>query len=166
MAVTAYLWLKDHGGNPIKGDVKVKGREGSIEVLAYDHGVLLPTDDNTGKITGSRIHDPFRLTKATDDSSPVLNRAVASAQSLVSAEIKLYRSNDAGQEEEYYNFFMEDVKIVSVNSQMPNVKDPEKQKYGHQEHLELRYEKITWKFVEGNIISSDAWNERTTAPAA
>ncbi|HFO9162640.1 TPA: type VI secretion system tube protein Hcp, partial [Escherichia coli] len=28
---------------------------------------------------------------------------------------------------------------------------------------ELRYEKITWTYKDGNIIHSDAWNERTTA---
>ncbi|TDY81189.1 UNVERIFIED_ORG: hypothetical protein C7429_102307 [Pantoea allii] len=28
---------------------------------------------------------------------------------------------------------------------------------------ELRYEAITWKYVEGNIISRDTWNERATA---
>ncbi|PVZ82389.1 Hcp family type VI secretion system effector [Serratia sp. S1B] len=33
----------------------------------------------------------------------------------------------------------------------------------HLEQLELRYEKITWTYKEGNIIYSDSWNERTTA---
>ncbi len=28
---------------------------------------------------------------------------------------------------------------------------------------ELRYEKITWTYKDGNIIHSDSWNERTTA---
>lgn len=34
MAIPAYLWLKDDGGNPIKGSVNVQNREGSIEILS------------------------------------------------------------------------------------------------------------------------------------
>ncbi|HHD2856167.1 TPA: type VI secretion system tube protein Hcp, partial [Enterobacter kobei] len=33
----------------------------------------------------------------------------------------------------------------------------------HMETVELRYEKITWKHNDGNIIFSDAWNERQSA---
>lgn len=34
---------------------------------------------------------------------------------------------------------------------------------GHLESVQLRYEKITWCIVDGNIQYTDAWNERTTA---
>ena len=50
MAIPAYLWLKDDGGAHIKGSVDVKDREGSIEILAFGHGLHLPTDNLTGKI--------------------------------------------------------------------------------------------------------------------
>ena len=50
MAIPAYLWLKDDGGADIKGSVDVQGREGSIEVVALDHDVYIPTDHNTGKL--------------------------------------------------------------------------------------------------------------------
>lgn len=53
MAIPAYLWLKDDGGADIKGSVDVQGREGSIEVVALDHDVYIPTDNNTGKLTGT-----------------------------------------------------------------------------------------------------------------
>ena len=56
MAIPAYLWLKDDGGADIKGSVDVNRREGSIEVLGFGHGLFLPTDNNTGKITGTRVH--------------------------------------------------------------------------------------------------------------
>lgn len=59
MAIPAYLWLKDDGGADIKGSVDVQGREGSIEVVALDHDVYIPTDNNTGKLTGTRTHKPF-----------------------------------------------------------------------------------------------------------
>ncbi|EMJ5312529.1 type VI secretion system tube protein Hcp, partial [Klebsiella pneumoniae] len=33
----------------------------------------------------------------------------------------------------------------------------------HLETLELRYEAITWKYTEGNIIYRDSWNDRCCA---
>ena len=80
MAIPAYLWLKDDGGADIKGSVDVQGREGSIEVVALDHDVYIPTDNNTGKLTGTRTHKPFTFTKEIDASSPYLYKAVTTGQ--------------------------------------------------------------------------------------
>ncbi|MDN7141259.1 Hcp family type VI secretion system effector [Pseudomonas sp. JQ170] len=163
MAIPVYLWLKDDGGADIKGSVNVQGREGSVEVIAQDHGVFIPTDNNTGKLTGARIHEPFLFTKEIDASSPYLYRAVKSGQTLKKAEFKWYRINDAGQEVEYYNTTLENVKVVKVASKMHNVKDPVTEKLNHLELVELRYEKVTWTFKDGNIVHSDSWNERESA---
>lgn len=70
MAIPVYLWLKDDGGNPVKGSVDIHQREGSIEITALAHAVSRPTDDLSGKITAPREHAPFILTKALDSSSP------------------------------------------------------------------------------------------------
>lgn len=51
MAIPVYLWLKDDGGADIKGSVDVQDREGSIEVVAQEHCLYIPTDNNTGKLT-------------------------------------------------------------------------------------------------------------------
>ncbi|WP_329911739.1 Hcp family type VI secretion system effector [Serratia quinivorans] len=163
MAIPVYLWLKDDGGADIKGSVNVKDREGSIEVVAQEHCVYIPTDNNTGKLTGARIHQPFLFTKEIDSSSPYLYKAVTTGQTLKSAEFKWYRINDAGQEVEYFNTKLENVKIVKVVPVMYDIKDASKEKHGHLETIALRYEKIIWTYKDGNIIHSDAWNERTTA---
>lgn len=159
MAIPAYMWLKDDGGADLKGSVDVMQREGSIEVLSFMHGLSIPTDNHTGKTTGNRIHSPLAIEKEFDSSSPYLYKAVAKGQTLKSAEIKWYRINDAGQEEEYFNMLLENVKVVAVNPVMYNVKTCEK--CNHLERIELRYGKITWKYCDGNVIFSDDWNERT-----
>ena len=33
------------------------------------------------------------------------------------------------------------------------------------ENIEIRYESIQWKYVDGNIIFKDSWNERVVAYA-
>ena len=39
MAIPVYLWLEDEGGSPVKGNVDVNGREGSIEVSELMHSL-------------------------------------------------------------------------------------------------------------------------------
>ncbi len=159
MAIPAYLWLKDDGGALIKGSVDVATREYSIEVKGFHHNLMIPTDQATGKVTGTRIHSPMLIVKDFDSSSPYLYKAVATGQNLESAEIKWYRINDAGLEEEYFNMMLEGVRIVSIFPAMATGDNPNE---NHMETVELRYEKITWKHSDGNIIYQDSWNSRVT----
>lgn len=159
MAVPAYMFLKDDGGAEIKGSVTVAGREGGVEVVEFNHQVYIPTDGNTGKLTGTRVHKALEFVKEVDSSSPYLYKAVTTGQNLKSVEIKWYQIDDAGQEVEYFNTLMEGVKIVSVKPEMHNIKDPSKEQYNHLERIELRYEKIVWTYKDGNIIHSDSWVE-------
>ncbi|WP_047607051.1 Hcp family type VI secretion system effector [Rahnella aquatilis] len=160
MAIPAYLWLKDDGGALIKGSVDVKDREYSVEITSFSHNLYIPTDGNTGKLTGTRVHGALIFQKEFDSSSPYLFKAVATGQSLKSAEFKWYRINDAGQEVEYYNMLLENVKIVSVTPMMHDTKTVIN--VGHLEQVQVRYDKITWHYLDGNIQYSDAWNERVT----
>ncbi|WP_243077563.1 Hcp family type VI secretion system effector [Pantoea sp. MQR6] len=159
MPIPAYLWLKDDGGALIKGSVDVHGRENSIEVQGFAHGVTLPVDPTTGKITATRSHMPISFEKEFDASSPYLFKAVTTGQTLKSAEIKWYRISDAGQEVEYFNMLFEGVKIVSVLPGMANIKASSGQT-NHVESVAMMYEKVTWRYTDGNIQHSDAWNER------
>ncbi|MBN7121789.1 Hcp family T6SS protein CtsH1 [Erwinia billingiae] len=161
MAIPAYLWLKDDGGASIKGSVDVRDREGSIEVRGFTHNLSIPTDDNTGKLTGTRKHAAMLIEKEFDSSSPYLYKAVASGQTLKTAELKWYKINDAGQEAEYFKMLIEGVKIVSVTPVMHDITSVIGT--GHLESVQLRYEKITWKYCDGNIQFTDAWNERSGA---
>lgn len=160
MPIPAYMWLKDDGGALIKGGVDVQDRECSIEVRGFHHNLMFPTDNATGKATGTRVHSPMLVVKEFDYSSPYLYKAVATGQRLTSAEIKWYKISDAGQEVEYFNMLLEGVRVVSIS---PTMASPESSKENHMETVELRYEKITWKHCDGNIIFTDSWNDRQTA---
>lgn len=160
MAIPAYLWLKDDSGASINVSVDVKDREGSIEVKGFSHNLRLPTDSMTGKPTGTRKHAPIIVQKEFYSSSPYLYKAVATGQTLRSAEFRWYNINYAGQEEEYFNILLENVRIVGISPIMHDTKDPEKEKHNHLECVEFAYEKITWKHCDGNIIFSDSWNEK------
>lgn len=160
MAIPACLWLKDDGGADIKGSVDVNGREGSIEVLGFNHNVSIPVDGRNGKITGTRTHGVMSLEKEFDSSSPYLYKAVSKGQTLKSGELWWYKINDAGQEVGYFVMNMENIKLVSISPAMINSKDPAHMHLNHLESISLMYEIITWRYVDGNIIFSDSWNER------
>lgn len=157
MAIPPYLWLTDEDGSPIKGGSHVKHREGSIEVLRFTHGIHNPSDATTGLLLGTRNHSPIRIEKEIDQSTPHLCRAVAASRPLRTAELKWYRIDESGKEQEYFNMLMEGVRVVSVAPQMHNIKDLAKLDCNHLEVIELRYQKITWRYCDGNVQYSDHW---------
>lgn len=55
---------------------------------------------------------------------------------------------------------LEGVKVIAICPMMHDCKNPAAEKHNHLENISLRYEKITWKHCDGNIIFSDSWNER------
>lgn len=159
MSNPAYLWFIDENGSPIVGGSMVLGREGSIEVKSLSHHLTIPTDRNTGKLTGMRIHTPILIQKEFDRTTPLLARAICRGVTLKSAEIKMYRTNEAGFEVEYFNMLLENVKVTGFTPGLhPGVASGT-----HLENIEMRYETIQWKYTDGNIIFKDRWNERATA---
>ena len=56
MPIPAYMWLTDDGGAAIRGSTTVQGREGSIEVIGFNHGLSIPVDSRSGQISGTRSH--------------------------------------------------------------------------------------------------------------
>ena len=160
MPIPAYMWLKDDGGADIRGSVTVQGREGSIEVIGFGHGLNLPVDHSSGQINGTRSHSPMNIEKEFDASSPYLYKAVATGQTLKSAELKWYRINDAGQEAVYFIMLLERVKITGVNPGMANTKLADMSPLNHIESVSIMYERITWHYTDGNVKCTDSWNER------
>lgn len=91
MAIPGNMWIYDDGGALIKGGCDVADREFSIEFKGFHHNLSIPTDNATGKPTGTRQHSPMIIVKEFDYSSPYLYKAVATGQNLKSAEIKWYK---------------------------------------------------------------------------
>lgn len=163
MAIPVYLWLTDHTGNQVKGSVDIQGREGSIEIIEFMHSVDLPTDHLTGKITGKRIHSDFALIKEIDSSSPYLYKDVSTGQKFKQAELKFFRINYNGQEEEYFRIIMENVRVNGIEPLMFDIKNTTFERHNHLEAFYLAYEIITWHYLDGNIIHTDRWDAEEEA---
>ncbi|WBG92157.1 type VI secretion system tube protein Hcp [Pantoea piersonii] len=156
MSTPAHIWLTDENGSPVVGECVMPGRLGSIELKSVMHSVSVPVDPNRGKLTGTRVHSPIVIQKEFDQTTPLLFRALCEGRTLKSAIIRLYRIIDAGLESEYFNIFLENVKITTISPYL----QPNGMTSTHIESIELRYESITWKYTEGNILYRDYWNDR------
>ena len=159
MSNPAYLWLTDTNGSPITGSSLVTGRIGAIELKAVTHHLSIPVDGNTGRLTGTRVHTPITVQKDFDKTTPLLYKALSENQTLKSATIKMYQILDAGVESEYFNIILENVKVTGIT---PNL-FPDSGTGTHSATIQFRYEAITWKHCDGNIIYKDSWNHRATA---
>jgi len=158
MSIPAYLWLYDQNGVLIKGGSEVLNREGAIEVQSFTHGLSVPFDGNTGRLMSTRIHQTMGIVKEFDNSTPYLYRAVAKNEKLQKAIIKWYRINSAGVEEEFLNMAMEGLRLININPHMHNFKLANGQSSAPTESIGLGYQKITWKYLDGNISFTDEWN--------
>jgi type VI secretion system secreted protein Hcp len=166
MAIPAYMWIKNENGEDLKGSVDVVDREGSVEVIEFRHEVRIPTDSDTGRLTGTRKHEPLTIIKSFDASSPYLYKAVCEGQTFATVEIKWYRIDETGKEDVYFIHKLESVKICSVKPIMYNVKDKNYERYVHMEEVSMRYQKITWTFTDGTLQASDSWKDRETKKAS
>ena len=159
MSTPAHLWLEDENGSPVVGGCNMPLRLGSIELKSFSHGVTIPVDRSWGKLTGTRIHTPITIVKEFDNTTSILYRAVCEGRPMKKAIIKMYRILESGIESEYFNIILDNVKITTVSPYLA----PGGMSSTHLETIEMRYEAITWKYVDGNVIYRDSWNDRATA---
>ena len=156
MPIPAYMWIND---GEIKGGCTVAGREDSIEVLEFNHEVRIPTDPDTGTLTGTRKHEAFKIVKAFDQSSPLLYKAVCEGLTYETLRLEWYKIDDEGAEIMYFKHDLEQVKVCSVKPMMYNVKAKEYERYVHMEEVSFRYGKISWEYPDGGFMHSDSWLE-------
>ena len=160
MAIPVYLWLMDDAGKQVKGSVDINDRESSIEIVELMHAIELPTDEATGKITAKPVHGDYAIIKEVDSASSLLYQGVTTGKRYQKAVLRFYKINDNGIEVEYFRTTLEEVRINRIEPFMFDIRDTAFGNRNHLEALYLRYEKITWHYIDGNIIYSDSWNER------
>ncbi len=143
----------------IDGSSEVKGREGTVEVLAFEHLVEVPVDVKDATATGTRRHGAVQLTADIDKATTGLIECTCSSKAIPTVEIDFYMIGDDGKQTKYYSVKLENSRVTSAKMWFPNVDDAPTKSYKHLMTYDLRYEKITWTFLDGNLEFSDAWKE-------
>jgi type VI secretion system secreted protein Hcp len=155
MALAAYATLKINGED-IAGGVDITGREGTIEVFAFEHEVRRPVDIQRGRGTGTREHRPLCITKEYDSASVYIYRALARNE-VCELKIDWYRITPEGMEEVYYSHLIEDARISNIKAVMHNTLDPTKEQFVHMEEICFIYSKITWTYAPDGLEHTDDW---------
>lgn len=157
MALSGYLTLSGTRHGPILGSVTQKGREGSIEVIAFLHEIVAPRDPTNGRPTGKRMHKPFSITKQLDRSSPILYDVLTHNENLTEVVLKLFRPNAAGVERHAFTVRLVNATIASMQMRLLNVKHPRHSKMPELEEVSFAYQRIEWTWVDGGITADDDW---------
>ncbi|WP_024550122.1 Hcp family type VI secretion system effector [Siccibacter turicensis] len=163
MSLPAYLFLYDENGMLLRGGSQAAGRENAIEIMSSSYGVRQPVDPHTGRMGGTRQHDPYIIHKQVDKLSPLLAICVCEGRRLQKAEMRYYETNDAGTEREVYRVTMEEVVVMYVNASHTWI--PGSGNHNMIETVGLRYARIEWHYLDGMIKYDDAWVKTATQQA-
>ena len=170
MALMAYLKLKGQKQGEIKGSVAQKGREGKIAVIAAEHELVAPRDAASGLPTGKRQHKPFMLTKEVDIATPRLYTLLANNEPLTDWELQFWTAQTkgaagAGAEVQHYTVRLFDARLVGLQFQMPDLRDPALAKLAEREVLSFVYGRIQWAWTAGGLMAEDSWLDGPAAAA-
>jgi type VI secretion system secreted protein Hcp len=157
MALNAYLKLTGQKTGPIKGSVTLKGREGTIMVIAVDHELSSPRDPSSGLLSGKLLHKPIRIRKEVDRSSPLLYQVLTMNENLTGWELQFWRPTPTGTEVNHYTMRLTNANLANIEFHMPNTKDPDLQRYTEFEEVSFIYQRIEWTWTEGGITAYAEW---------
>ncbi|MCH8530630.1 MAG: type VI secretion system tube protein Hcp [Saccharospirillum sp.] len=157
MALPGYMQITAENQGAIEGDVDLAGREGSIEILNFQHTVKIPSD-SFGIPTGRRVHLPMTIGKVVDRSSPMLFQALCDSELLTEVLIDWYRTDGSGMEELYYRLRLKNAQITNIEFYVPETSDAEHQVSGHREKVSLVYDHIIWSHEVDGVEYEDAWS--------
>jgi len=143
MAIDAYLQIGD-----IKGESMDDKHKDWIECLDVDFGVDQPRSPVTstagGHTTARAEFDEVLIAKLTDASTPILLQHCAMGKTIPKAKFEFFRADGNGERIKYFEMALESVLISSVKPGIqPGV--------GMQEHLSLKFAKVTWKYTQQKI---------------
>ena len=162
MALNAYLKITGSKQGIIKGSCIQRGKEGLIEIIAFDHEIVSPRDVATGQASGKRQHKPLVVTKELDKSTTALIQALIQNETLTSFELKFFAPNKlgtaGGQGSEFNHFTirLKNASVAGIKTSMPNNKNPELSKYAEYEECSFVYEEIEWVWTHGGLTANDA----------
>lgn len=147
---------KEAGSPESIGKLSRPEHKDEILVWSFDYTVTQPTDHASGEATGTRVHGVAKITKMFDKSSPLLFKALTTAELLTEVVFKFFRIEGAA-ETHYYTITLENARVTEFNAWMPNFQDPSQAHLQQMENVSFRFTSITLEFLDGGIRHTDSW---------
>jgi len=155
MGLPVYIQVTDSNKKPIEGECAESEHKGWIMGFCFRAGVSIPTDPNTGQVTGGRVHAPFVISKEIDKSSPELFNMMCKGEKCDTIVVDMVRKESNGREVTYYKYTFKNAQIVRLSSESPDVRDVGQQFKRCQEEVEFRYQAVTVQHLAGKKEATD-----------
>lgn len=140
------------------GTMSKSSFEDYIQVQAFKHQIMVPTDPQSGQPSGVRTHRGMSITKVYDKASPLLYQMLATGEQIEELTIEWYRTSASGEQEHYFTTKIEEGTIVDITAHMPNCLDPANGPFTHMEDITISYKKIEWTHEAAGTSGSDSWD--------
>lgn len=158
MAQTVHLKLQIDG-NDVEGESTIASldREGTIECSSFHSGLTAPYDPATILLTARRQHEPVRIYKRIDKSTPLLLKALCRSEPVTSAEFRFFRPavSGAGAEEHFFTVKLENGRISSVRQVSEDAIMAGEAAPPMMEEVSFVFQQITWTYEDGGATHSD-----------
>ncbi len=162
MAHTGYLFIKGIEQGDIESDLEKDDVEGAIAFYAFEYKVNVPEVNGKKSTDSLVVHNPIKITKAVDETSTQLLKALCTSEKLVDVEIRWYSFVD-GYEELDYTIILNNAKIVGIDSSAEILRQnlTDQKQYPLSEMISIMFEKVSieHKNYEEGSIDIDIANE-------
>jgi len=155
-AIEAYMKITGQNTGDFPGTATLPGYEAWLAVAAFGHNLYHPVDPQTGDVTGSRRHDPIRIVKAVDESSPIFYSALISGD-ILTVEIRFLRTDNTGQLLHFFTVSLQGARIMSISPSLIPL-NQDNQDNPMMEIVNFNYGQILWKEELGSTEAQDSWN--------
>jgi type VI secretion system secreted protein Hcp len=155
-ATTIFMTLTGQKSGNIRGGVAQKGREGSLQVAAFEDEIVSPRDAASGLPTGQRQHKPIKVTVELDQSAPLLYQMLSTNENITTLELKFWHPSASGVESQFYSVKLTNANIAEIHTSTST-------DAAHTPMLDVSftYQKIQWTWTDGGITAADNWQTRT-----
>jgi len=139
------------------GTMSEEPMEDTIQILAFEQVIHLPTVPFHGKPSGPRVHKGIKITKVFDQSSPMLYQALCNGEQITELEIEWYRIGAEGEPEHYYTHTISNAVITRIEAYMPDCQDPKNDMFTHMENIWINYKGIEVAHEISGTAGADEW---------
>lgn len=128
-------------------------------VHEFDHQVLYLGNKPFFDRIPIRVHKPVRLYIPIDKIAPSLIQKVIQGEAVEKVMLRWFRYQEKTKSDsEYFRHIFETVSFDQCRFVMPDAKNPLFDSYDHALEISFRYKKVTWIYMQGNLMVSDEWH--------
>lgn len=164
MANPGFLELEGTQQGLIQSSVNRSGKEGLIQFFTFGHKLHLQADSKGGYAATQRRHEPIVISKEVDKSTPALYKALCTGEKIKTAKFSWFATlGSKNEEEQIYSVTINNAKIVSIETDMPDTRETAEGHINLSEHITFAYENIIWAYGADESTSYEDESDMASA---